>query len=439
MLEIVYRSVADLRPYERNARTHSKDQVAQIAASIAEFGFTNPILLREDGASIGAGHGRLEAAKLIGLAEVPTIILPGLSDAQWQAYIIADNKLALNAGWDLDTLKLELADLSALDFDMTLTGFGADELADLLFAGDSQLDGDADEAVEPAGTPPVSEIGDVWELGPHRLICGDATSATVVERVLGGVKPHLMVTDPPYGVKYDPGELGRVLDDGAKRATGKVMNDDRADWREAWALFPGSVAYVWHAYKAASVVEESLAAAGLEVRAQIIWRKARATLSPGNINPKTMGYNAQHEAAWYVVRKGHPTGWRADGSQTTVWDIPHLKNDTGHGTQKPLDCMKRPIENNSSPGQAVYDPFMGSGTTILAAHDTGRVAYGCELDPAYVDLIVSRFAKLTKLTPILTDTGETFSEVQARRQPTATPTVKIAPPAKAKRAKKGTP
>jgi DNA modification methylase len=209
---------------------------------------------------------------------------------------------------------------------------------------------------------PVSIAGDLWLLGSHRLLCGDSTSAADVKRVLGNVQPHLMVTDPPYGVDYEPSWRKRAGVNLNKAKLGKVANDDRAAWREAWTLFPGSVAYVWHAGRHASTVQESLEAVGFEVRSQIIWAKDRFALSRSH-------YHWQHEPYWYAARGS--AAWHGDRKQSTLWQIA-ARDDQGHGhgTQKPVECMKRPIENNSSPGQAVYEPFCGSGTTIIAAEIT---------------------------------------------------------------------
>ena len=233
------RPVAALIPYARNARTHSDAQVAQIAASIREWGWTVPVLVDEAGGII-AGHGRVLAARKLGLAEVPVMVAAGWSEAQRRAYVLADNKLTLNAGWDAALLASELQGLAELGFDLGLTGFTADELAALSADPNPGLT-DPDAAPE-APAAPVSVLGDVWILGRHRLICGSSTDATTVAQVLNGVRPHLMVTDPPYGVEYDPAWRNAALDSRTTR-TGKVLNDHRADWREAWALFPGDVAY----------------------------------------------------------------------------------------------------------------------------------------------------------------------------------------------------
>ena len=315
-IKVEYKPLADLIPFARNSRTHSDSQVAQIAASIREFGFTNPILIDEQGGII-AGHGRLQGARKLGLAEVPTITLHGLTDAQKRAYVIADNKLALNAGWDMEMLSSEMQGLGDDGFDLSLIGFSDDELAAMLAEKTEGL------------TDPVSVLGDVWVLGKHRIVCGDSTDADVVAKCLNGVVPHLMVTDPPYGVEYDASKARATSADSAK---GKVLNDDRADWSEAWALFPGSVAYVWHAMRHAGTVFASLEDTGFEVRAEIVWAKSQLVMSRGHYHP-------QHESCWYAARG--TASWAGDRKQTTLWQIDKpQKSETGHSTQKPVECMK---------------------------------------------------------------------------------------------------
>lgn len=244
----------------------------------------------------------------------------------------------------------------------------------------------------------------------HRIICGSSTEADTVEKLLNGVEPHLMVTDPPYGVEYDADWRNHTGDPSRTgRATGKVLNDDNADWREAWALFPGDVAYVWHAGNMAHVVAESLLACDLHIRAQIIWAKSQLVIGRGDYHP-------QHEPCWYAVRKGRKGHYDGGRKQTTLWQIDKpRKSETGHSTQKPVECMKRPIENNSSPGQAVYEPFSGSGTTIIAAEMTGRHCYAIELNPAYVDVAVKRWQDFTGLDATLEGDGRTFDEIAASR------------------------
>jgi len=415
-LAIDYRATEALIPYARNARTHSEAQVAKIAGSIREFGFTNPVLV--DGTNgIIAGHGRVLAARLLGLAQVPVIELAHLSETQRKAYILADNQLALAAGWDKDLLALEVGDLNDLGLDLDLLGFSAGEIDDLLRRRDA--DPDEDLVPEPPAVP-VSRPGDLWLLGAHRLLCGDATSAADVARLLGGVRPHLMVTDPPYGVNYDPDWRNRAGLSTTKR-TGKVANDDRADWREAWALFPGDVAYVWHGALHATTVAASLTASGFGIRSQIIWAKERLVLSRGD-------YHWQHEPCLYAVRskaKGH---WSGDRTQTTLWQIASRDQDaaTVHGTQKPVECMRRPMLNNASPGQAVYEPFSGSGTTLIAAEATGRVGLAMELDPAYVDVAVLRWQAFTGQDAVLEGWGQSCAAVRADRAQSRAPASEVA-------------
>jgi len=371
-----------LMPYANNARTHSAEQVAQIAASIKEFGFNNPVLIDAERGII-AGHGRLEAARLLGLESVPTIELAHLTEAQRKAYILADNKLALNAAWDVEALRVELEGLQDLDFDLGLIGFDISELAGFLDTTEGLTDPDA----IPEAPEPVAQLGDVWALGRHTLVCGDCTDTDVVSACLGDVVPHLMVTDPPYGVEYDATWRASAGVNKNTQKLGRVVNDDRADWREAWALFPGDVAYVWHAGAKSAVVQSSLEAVGFEMRSQIIWAKDRFALSRCH-------YHWQHEPCWYAVK--NKASWSGGRSQSTLWNIKAREGKGhGHSTQKPVECMKRPIENNSSPGDAVYEPFVGSGTTIIAAEMTGRACYAIELNPAYVDVAIKRWEDFT--------------------------------------------
>lgn len=404
-LIIESRALAGLIPYARNARTHSPEQVTQIAASIQEYGWTNPVLVAEEGGII-AGHGRVMAARQLGMSEVPVIVLRGLTDAQRRAYIIADNKMALNAGWDKELLGLELGELKDCGFDMAFTGFGIGEL-DALLAG-SGTKGLTDPDVVPAlPAKPVSRAGDVWVMGRHRLICGDCTEAATVTKVLNGITPHLMVTDPPYGIEYDAAWRNEALEYSEGLAVGKVTNDHIANWRAAWDLFPGDVAYVWHAGTKANIVADSLVAGGFEIRAQIIWAKQHLVISRGH-------YHHKHEPCWYAVRKGGTGHWSGDRKQSTVWEIdkPH-KSETGHSTQKPVECMRRPIENNSSAGQVVYEPFNGSGTTIIAAEMMARGCYAVEILPAYVDMTVKRWQAFTGKVATLESDGRTFDDVLA--------------------------
>jgi len=293
-------------------------------------------------------------------------------------------------------------------FDLSLIGFNETELADILADRNEGLT-DPD-AVPDTPDDPVTCEGDVWLLGKHRLMCGDSTVATNVETLLGDVEPHLMVTDPPYGVEYDANWRNKAKRvDGTPigaSAIGKVENDGDADWSEAWSLFPGDVAYVWHAGNKAHIVAESLEANELNIRAQIIWAKNNMVIGRGDYHPK-------HEPCWYAVRKNRKGHYGGGRKQTTVWDIDKpMKSETGHSTQKPVECMKRPIENNSSPGQAVYEPFSGSGTTIIAGEMTGRAIYAMELSPAYVDVAVNRWQDFTGEQAQLEGSGENFPTIK---------------------------
>jgi DNA modification methylase len=404
-LQVEYWPIGRLVPYARNARTHSEAQVAEISGSIRAFGFTNPILVSEAGDVI-AGHGRLAAARQLGLTEVPVIALRDLTEIQRRQLVLADNRIALNAGWDSDMLRLELTDLGALGADLSTLGFTEQELEAALAATPAAGLIDEDEAPTVAEAA-VSRLGDLWCLGSHRILCGDATSPADVKTLLYDVQPQLMVTDPPYGVDYDPTWRHRAGVNTSSRR-GRVLNDERADWRQAWALFPGNVAYVWHGALHGTTVAESLEATGFKVRAQIVWAKERLVIGRGD-------YHWQHEPCWYAVRKkGH---WTGDRKQTTLWTVASRNQDaeTIHGTQKPTECMRRPILNNSSPGQAVYDPFLGSGTTVIAAETTGRVCLAMELDPLYVDVAVRRWQAFSGEAATLGAEGLSFSEVAEER------------------------
>jgi DNA modification methylase len=367
-----------------------------------------------------AGHGRILGAKELGLKTVPVIRLEHLTEAQVKAFRLADNKIALNADWLEDLLKDELSALQGLDFDLSLIGFDDRELQNLL-VDDAELERAEQTPAVPEN--PVTCAGDVWLLGKHRLVCGDSTVASDVDKALAGVKPHLMVTDPPYGVNYDPTWRNVVKrQDGSRvgaKAVGQVENDDRADWTETWALFPGDVAYIWHGGLHAHSVAQSLLAADFGLRSQIIWRKQQLVIGRGD-------YHWQHEPCWYAVRKGRTGHYDGGRQQSSMWDINAPsgfrqmkegpdKHQGIHSTQKPVECMRRPIMNNSSPGQAVYEPFSGSGTTIIAAEMTGRACHAIELNPAYVDVAVLRWQEFAGAAATLEGDGRTFEAIKSER------------------------
>jgi DNA modification methylase len=344
------------------------------------------------------------------LQQVPVIRLGHLTDAQVRAFRLADNRIALNAGWDEALLVAELERLKEDGVALDLLGFAEDEL-NRLFDG---LDGDAgqaegeDDVPEPLAQA-ITRPGDLWLLGPHRLLYGDATIATDVERLLDRKKPHLLVSDPPYGVEYDPNWRNESGVSATAR-TGKVNNDDRADWREAWSLFPGEVAYVWHSGVHARTVAESLDACGFLIRAQIIWAKPRLVLGRGD-------YHWQHEPCFYAVRKGATGHWQGARDQSTLWTIATGENDeaTEHGTQKPVECMRRPIVNNSKRGDLIYEPFAGSGTTLIAAESTGRVCFAMEINPRYCDVIAERWQRFAGKSAVLDGIGRSFDELKGER------------------------
>jgi DNA modification methylase len=413
-----------LIPRITNPRTHTPQQVAQIAASIREWGWTNPILVGADNDVI-AGHARLLAARQLGMGEIPVIVLGHLSEAQRRALVIADNQLGLNAGWDEELLRLELAKLQEESFDLSLVGFDDQELARLLAAQDAPAA--AEDLLPDLPETPVTVPGDLWLLAgprsPHRVLCADATAGDATTRLLAGQKPpFLMVTDPPYGVSLEPEWRQEVGLNPRTRQGGKVSNDDRVDWSAAYRLFPGDVAYVWHAGIHAAEVALGLDSCEFQIRAQIIWKKQHFAISRG-------AYHWGHEPCWYAVRKGQGAHWCGDRTQSTVWEVANLnpfggdrdaENEaTGHGTQKPVELMRRPILNHTQPGEAVYDPFLGSGSTLIAAENTGRICYGMDLDPKYVDLVILRWQRFTGREAVLEGDGRTFAELAQARRPEA--------------------
>lgn len=402
------------KPYKQNARKISDRAIDKVAGSLKEFGWRQPIVVNAKGIIL-AGHTRQLAARKLGMSQVPVHVATGLTAAQERAYRLMDNRSAAEATWDEDLLALELGELKGLDLDLSLTGFDTREVDKLLAVRNP-----AEDDAPPLPVAPVSQLGDVWLLGPHRLACGDATNAEAVKRACGATKPVLMVTDPPYGVEYD----AEWRQDAARagligwqpKATLPVRNDDRKDWSEAYRLFAGDVAYVWHASifggaVAEGIAAEGIAAAAMDIRSQIIWAKPTFAIGRGH-------YHWQHEACWYAVRKGKQGHWNGDRSQTTLWSVPVIDGDrTGHSTQKPVEIMRRPILNHTKPGQHVYDPFMGSGSSLIAAETSDRVSIGLEIDPRYVDVAVIRWQNLTGKQATLEGAhGQTFEHVKAGRR-----------------------
>lgn len=406
---IEFKNVADLLEHPQNPKQHPAEQIKALSLAILELGFDQPIVVDETN-TILKGHGRVEAATLAGLTQVPSIVRSGLTDDEKLALVISDNQLPQLGTWDQKLLREGLTSLAKANFDTKLLGFSDVRLA--TFGIGSNTDTDPDEEEEPKKVA-VSRAGDVWLLGDHRIICGDSTDAATVDKLLADDKPHLMVTDPPYGVDYDANWRNeRVRSNGspiAGRAIGAVENDGVADWRKAYDLFPGEVAYAWSAGLRSREAIEGLEAAGFEIRAQIIWVKQQFAIGRGH-------YHFQHEPCWYAVRKGKTAHWRGDRSQSTRWDIDKpQKSETGHSTQKPVECMARPIRNNSKTGDLVYEPFAGSGTTIIAAEMTGRKCLAIELSLTYVDVCVRRWEKFAAKKAVLQSTKKTFDQVERER------------------------
>lgn len=391
-LHIEDRPIESLIPREANPRTHSAKQIDQLVASIKEFGFTNPLLIDADGIVI-AGHGRLRAATQLGMETVPTIRLEHLSEAQIRALVIADNKLAELAGWDEEMLALELQGIADMqlkldpEFDLEVIGFNEAELARLL---QTETDGATDDDALPSKVKKRCDPGDLWRLGDHRLLCGGATSAEDVARLLDGAKPMLCVTDPPYGVEYKPNWRWEAKPN-KERGTGRrkeIENDDRADWSEAWALVPGDVIYSWSAQGGLSVASgAALMGSGFDLRSQVIWRKSNFPLSRGH-------YTYQHEPCWYAVRKGRGAHWIGDNNASSVWEVSLDSGVEGdHPTQKPVELFTRAISNHQGD---VYEPFCGSGTGLIACEKLDRKCFALEITPGYCDVILQRWEQFTE-------------------------------------------
>ena len=378
---------AKLVPYARNSRTHSEEQVAQIAASIAEFGFTNPILAGSDGVIV-AGHGRLAAAQRLGLEVVPVVVLDHLTPTQRRALVIADNRIAENAGWDEAMLRIEIAALQDDAFDLALTGFDADALAELMAGDEPDNEGQTDDDAVPAVSETVvSRAGDVWILGGHRLLCGDATVAANYQRLLGGATVDMVFTDPPYNVNYANSAKDKMR--GKDRA---ILNDNLGDgfYDFLLAALTPTVAhcrggiYVAMSSSELDVLQSAFRAAGGKWSTFIIWAKHTFTLGRAD-------YQRQYEPILYGWPEGKQRHWCGDRDQGDVWNIKKPQKNDLHPTMKPVELVERAIRNSSRPGDTVLDPFGGSGTTLIAAEKSGRIARLIELDPKYVDVIVRRW------------------------------------------------
>ncbi len=421
-LTVEYWPIGRLKPYERNPRKNDK-AVERIRESIRAFGFAVPVLAKSDGEVID-GHLRLKGAIAENMTEVPVIPCDGWTDAQVKAFRLMVNRSVSWADWDIDALAIEFGELKALDFDLTLTGFDSREIDAFTLAPNA-----AEDEVPPVPEVPVSRPGDLWICGKHRVLCGDATNADDVVRLLAGAKPRLMVTDPPYGIKLDsewrdraglnghgPAEPSYMKKRTAGHTETTISGDTRADWSEAFELVPSlEVAYVFHASAFTTDVLHGLLRIGFQYPQQIIWDKTRTVLTRTH-------YWFEHEPAWYVRKKKAPW-FGKPGENSTIWRCPSPKfifsgskeEKHDHPTQKPVELMRRPILNHTKRGELVYEPFLGSGTTLAAAELTERVCLGIELDPKYVDVVVLRWQTLSGQQATLDGDGRTFAEIKAGR------------------------
>lgn len=434
-LKIEYRKVSDLLPYARNARTHSDAQVSQLAASIKEFGFNNPVAVDGDG-MILCGHGRVMAAQKLGMTEIPTVCLSHLSDTQKKAYILADNKLALNAGWDNDMLKVELEDLKFSNFDLDLVGFSTEEL-DEIMNQDEEPEVEDDDYTVAVPQEPKAKSGEVYILGKHRLMCGDSTSIQDVEKLMGGgeYQADLLLTDPPYNVDYEGGTDKKL----------KIKNDNMED--QAFRQFlidvykaadhvmkPGVPFYIWHADSEGANFRGAAKDMGWQIRECLIWVKNSLVLG-------RQDYQWRHEPCLYGWKAGaahYFTDSRAEstviedqvnvdklskdelktlckklldpGIETTIIREKKPSINDVHPTMKPVKLFGRLVKNSSKRNDIVLDLFGGSGTTIVACEQLNRRAYLMELDPAYVDVIIDRYQKLTNVEVMRSD-GKLWNEL----------------------------
>lgn len=383
--------IGELVPYARNARTHSESQIAQIRASLREFGFVNPVLIDSD-RNIIAGHGRVLAAKAEGMTEVPCVLVEHLTDAQRRAYILADNRLAEQSGWDTEMLALELGEIQAAGMDLTITGFSA---ADLEMEDPNEeppaAEDDGDSGEPDSDTPSRAQDGDVWKLGDHILLCGNCTEKPYLDKIFGGVtqKVDLLLTDPPYGVDYvgKTGDAMTIENDGADRDALMELLTGSFGAVSEW-LREGAAYYIWCADKTWGVFAQAVEQLGWPVRQQLIWNKDCFVLG-------RQDYQWKHETCLYGWKPGAAHKWCSDRSQTTVIDCPRPKANRDHPTMKPIPLFDYLIRNSTDVGDTVYDPFCGSGTTLLACEQANRKCVAVELSPRYCDVILRRWETLT--------------------------------------------
>jgi len=399
-MELIKKKVSELIPYINNSRTHSEEQIIQLISSIKEFGFTNPILLAPDN-SIIAGHGRLQAVKRLGYEEVSCIVISGLTKTQIKALIIADNQLALNAGWDLEKLSVEVEGLQDEDFNIDILGFNNDFIKDLLKKDEGLTDQDA---VPEAKLIAKSKLGDIWLLGKHKLMCGDSTTQDVL-KLFKEQKADLYLTDPPYNVNYE----GKTKD----KLT--IKNDKQDD--ETFKLFLtnaftnafnvlklGASFYIWHSDSEGLVFRKSLIDSGFKLRQTLIWAK----------NSMVMGrqdYHWQHEPCLYGWKEGSSHSWYSDRKQTTLLNFDRPTASKLHPTMKPVELMSYLIKNSSKQEDIIFDSFLGSGTTIISCEILQRICYGLEFDPLYCDVIIDRWQQFTGKEAIHEQSGKKYNSI----------------------------
>ena len=379
--------VGRLVPYVNNARTHSQEQITKLRSSLREFGFINPVIIDRD-FNVIAGHGRIAAAKEEGIAEVPCVFADFLTEAQKKAYILADNRMALDAGWDEELLRIEIESLQGADFDVSLTGFGEDEIADL-FAGDGQKDVkddgfDLSAALEKAA---FVHRGDIWTVGRHRLMCGDATSAEDVAALMDGKKANLIVTDPPYGVSFKSGSGLSIQNDSMKGDEFYTFLYNSFTQMAAH-LERGGATYVFHADTEGLNFRKAFVDAGFHLAGVCIWVKNSLVLGRSD-------YQWQHEPVLYGFLKNGKHPWYSDRKQTTIWNYDKPRRNKNHPTSKPLDLLGYPIRNSSQENAIVLDTFGGSGSTMMACERTNRICRMMELDEKYASVILRRYVEDT--------------------------------------------
>lgn len=380
-------AVEKLVPYVNNARIHSQEQLIKLRSSLREFGFINPVIVDRD-FNVIAGHGRIAAAKEEGITEVPCVFVDYLTEAQKKAYILADNRMALDAGWDEELLRIEIESLQGADFDVSLTGFGEDEIADL-FAGDSEKDVKDDDfdlsaALEKAA---FVERGDIWTVGRHRLMCGDATSAEDVAALMDGKKANLIVTDPPYNVAFKSGSGLSIQNDSMEN--GEFYTFLYNSFQNMAAhLERGGAAYVFHADTEGLNFRKAFVDAGFHLAGVCIWVKNSLVLGRSD-------YQWQHEPVLYGFLKNGKHPWYSDRKQTTIWNYDKPKRNKNHPTSKPLDLLGYPISNSSQENAIVIDTFGGSGSTMMACEQTNRICHMMELDEKYASVILRRYVEDT--------------------------------------------